>query len=326
MRIGGIKSKDNTSDILTKFLLHREHTRYLFPQGLPLTPRSNNNTHTIRNLEEEASTPETHATTKLTHHRINVTHFQCPASCAMPHRGPHSSSLTTGMAEVNHVVHFRRHTMPHRGPLSSSLTTRMNEATSTNRNAGRRTDTFAIVAQAQHHASQATHTHTKTPHDHTYEPQHDYRQYTNKDYKPSTKTKMKHPKARNHRHKVFHTNSTFLKPTNRRGHVSHNSSNPTKSSLTKATPNNQDLHVDQPGSPRPPRKTKRRKKDKEGHSPEQQHVTHSNRPIKTQRNSTKPKIDDSSRNFLPTSRPPICSPTERITYYVLRTSTKPIRI
>ena len=61
MRIGGIKSKDNTSDILTKFLqpdLYREHTRYLFPQGLLHTPRSNNNTHTIRNSEEEASIPE----------------------------------------------------------------------------------------------------------------------------------------------------------------------------------------------------------------------------------------------------------------------------
>jgi hypothetical protein len=149
MRIGGIKSKHNTSDILTKFLqpdLHREHTIYLFPQGLPITPRINNNAHTIRNSEEQASTPETHATTKLTYHRINITHSQRPASCAMPHRGSHSSSLTTRMAEVNHVAHFRRHTMPHRGPLSSSLTTRMDEATSTDRNAGRRTDTFATVA------------------------------------------------------------------------------------------------------------------------------------------------------------------------------------
>jgi hypothetical protein len=108
---------------------------------------------------------------------------------ANPHRGPHSSSLTTGMTEVNHAAHFRRHTMPHRGPLPSFLTTRMN---------GSRPRS-TTVTQTPHHAPPATHTH----HDHTrpYDPQHDYRQYKNKDYKPSTKTTTKTPTARNHTQK-----------------------------------------------------------------------------------------------------------------------------
>ena len=41
MRIGGVKSRDNTSDILTKSLqpdLHLIHTRPLFPNRATLTP------------------------------------------------------------------------------------------------------------------------------------------------------------------------------------------------------------------------------------------------------------------------------------------------
>jgi hypothetical protein len=165
----------------------------------------------------------------------------------------------------------------------------------------------------QWHRHNTMHHRPHTHHDNTrpYEPQHDYRQYKNKDYKPSTKTKTKTSTARNHTQNFFHTNylsPTFPKPTNRRGQVSHNSSNPTQTSPTKATPNKQGHHVDHPGSPRSTRKNKKRNKGKAGHSP-QQLVTHSNRPIKTQRNSTKPKIDVSTRISPPTSRPPICSST-----------------
>jgi hypothetical protein len=75
MRIGGIKSKDNTADILTKFLqpdLHREHTRYLFPIGLPLTPRMHTN-----NLQQQQ---RTQPTTTLHQQHQQQTHLPTFAS------------------------------------------------------------------------------------------------------------------------------------------------------------------------------------------------------------------------------------------------------
>ncbi len=113
MRIGGIKSKNNTADILTKFLhpdLHREHTRYLFPQGLPLTPCMNTNVHATGDLATQDSPPEASSTNTLTHHRVHVTKLvPRRASLAIPQEGPHSPSLTRTEVK-NHAAHLRRHT------------------------------------------------------------------------------------------------------------------------------------------------------------------------------------------------------------------------
>jgi hypothetical protein len=200
--------------------------------------------------------------------------------------------------------------MPYRDPLSSSLTIRMDEATSKDRSAGPKTDTLPNVTQIRQHALPAPHTHKDKTR--PYEPQQDYRHSTTQDYKPSTKTSQsKHTTARNHRQRVFHPNylfPTFFKPTNRRRHVSHNSSNQPTASPTKTTPNDPGLPIDQPGSPSSNRKFKRRNRDKEGHSHEQ-NVTYFNRPMKTQKNSAKPKIDDVTPIFPPTSSSSICSPT-----------------
>ncbi len=107
MRIGGVKSKDNTADILTKFLqpdLHREHTRYLFPNGLPLTPSLHPHSHVghTNAREEPSNTQHTTANhgSSDTHNKpinlsINATRLRRNASDAftMPHRDPHSRSL-----------------------------------------------------------------------------------------------------------------------------------------------------------------------------------------------------------------------------------------
>jgi hypothetical protein len=110
MRIGGIKSKDNTADILTKFLqpdLHREHTRYLFPLGLPLTPRVHTTEHATHDSVEQDSTPETHSTNRLNHHHIHVTHVtrKKPREQTIPtNHSPYIPRETTPRARTMHIL------------------------------------------------------------------------------------------------------------------------------------------------------------------------------------------------------------------------------
>jgi hypothetical protein len=80
MRIGGVSSKDNTSDILTKYLqpdLHTKHTTSL------LFPDRQGNTHTQQdsNVEQQESSFKTHLThpTSITHQHHNmVTYIHIP--------------------------------------------------------------------------------------------------------------------------------------------------------------------------------------------------------------------------------------------------------
>ena len=81
MRIGGVSSKDNTSDILTKFLqpeLHHTHTNPLFPPRPTPAPRP-------RSIPEITPTEVTPSTiinktkdTTITHLRNMVTHVRSP--------------------------------------------------------------------------------------------------------------------------------------------------------------------------------------------------------------------------------------------------------
>ena len=87
MRIGGVSSKDNTSDILTKFLqpeLHHTHTTPLFPPRPTPAPRP-------RSIPEITPTEVTPSTiinktkdTTITHLRNMVTHVRSSRA----HRSP----------------------------------------------------------------------------------------------------------------------------------------------------------------------------------------------------------------------------------------------
>jgi hypothetical protein len=75
MRIGGISSKDNTADILTKALqpdLHTTHTSHLFPDRVNTTvnPTTKSDAHTssdVHNTHDENTTPITHLQNMVTH-------------------------------------------------------------------------------------------------------------------------------------------------------------------------------------------------------------------------------------------------------------------
>jgi hypothetical protein len=73
MRIGGVSSKDNTADILTKPLQPELHTRHI----APLFPNRDNNTLT-QPLNPQAS-PEAHVqTTQDLHNMVTHIHYDNP--------------------------------------------------------------------------------------------------------------------------------------------------------------------------------------------------------------------------------------------------------
>ena len=84
MRIGGVSSKDNTSDILTKFLqpdLHHTHTNPLFPPRPKPTSRPRSTPEITPTEITEAPHQPTVNTTKATtntHLRNMVTHARSP--------------------------------------------------------------------------------------------------------------------------------------------------------------------------------------------------------------------------------------------------------
>ncbi len=135
---------------------------------------------------------------------------------------------------------------------------------------------------------------------------------SSKDYKPTQKkSQPKHPNKRNDRQRVFYTNylsPKFLKPINRHQHELPNSSNQSHASPDTTPPTNRGFQVNQPGSPSSPHRLKRGNKDKGGHSHVQQ-ANSSNRPMKTQRNSEKPKIAIITQIISPSSSSSICYPT-----------------
>ena len=86
MRIGGVKSKDNTSDILTKSLqpdLHLIHTRPLFPNRATLTHAASSETISIINavthIRRHAHSSSSHLKPLInrakTDHNRNKTHY-----------------------------------------------------------------------------------------------------------------------------------------------------------------------------------------------------------------------------------------------------------
>jgi hypothetical protein len=156
----------------------------------------------------------------------------------------------------------------------------------------------------------ATHTHRDNtqPYDHAHEP----RSSTTQDYKPTQKkSQPKRPNKHNDRQRVFYTKSgfpKFLKPTNRHQNKLPTSPNQSHTSPDTTPPTNRDFQVNQPGSPSSPHRFKRGNKDKGGHS-HVQHANSSNRPMKTQRNSEKPKIAILTQIISPSSSSTMSNPT-----------------
>jgi hypothetical protein len=116
MRIGGIKSKDNTADILTKFLqpdLHREHTRYLFPHGLPLAPSLHPHSHEGNiNAGEDTSKIPAHLSINVTRLRRNA-----PDKLTKPHRDPASPHRGPDSTHRGPALPHRGLASTHRAPL-----------------------------------------------------------------------------------------------------------------------------------------------------------------------------------------------------------------
>ena len=73
MRIGGVSSKDNTADILTKALqpdLHTTHTSHLFPDRASPTTQPKSDAHTssdVNNTNDENTPHTTHLQNMVTH-------------------------------------------------------------------------------------------------------------------------------------------------------------------------------------------------------------------------------------------------------------------
>ena len=120
MRIGGISSKENTSDILTKFLqpdLHHIHTNQLFsprppppPRQLPpsVTPEHTNNMH-LRNMVTHARNPRV----------IRRPHTRRHIPIHKPPRNPQPCPLITR-------VHEKRAPLSHKDPHPLPLLNRVN--------------------------------------------------------------------------------------------------------------------------------------------------------------------------------------------------------
>ncbi len=119
MRIGGVSSKENTSDILTKFLqpdLHHIHTNQLFsprppppPRQLPpsVTPEHTNNMH-LRNMVTHARNPRV----------VRQSHTRRQTPTHRPPRNPQPAPLITR-------VHAKKAPLPHDGPHLRPLSNRV---------------------------------------------------------------------------------------------------------------------------------------------------------------------------------------------------------